>query len=158
VLRQHSFWIALLFYSLLILATITLGRSGMFGVWQAAISRYTTFSVLAVASLYALLAKMVFATRSSVLRTVILIPLFGIILLSAGISYRNGIEVGRAQEVSRERAAHILETYDTQPDARLVALYPRPKTVRRRAPLLERFGYNVFSEALPPDPSVRHND
>jgi hypothetical protein len=158
VLRQHSFWISLLFYSLFILATITLGRSGMFGVWQAAISRYTTFSVLAVASLYALLAKMVFATTASVLRTVILIPLFGIILLSAGISYRDGIEVGRAQEVSRERAAHILETYDTQPDARLVALYPRPKTVRRRAPLLERLGYNVFSEPLPPDPSVRHND
>src|SRR5215216_4651538 len=84
VLRQHSFWISLLFYSLFILATITLGRSGMFGVWQAAISRYTTFSVLAVASLYALLAKMVFATTASVLRTVLLLALFGIILLRAG--------------------------------------------------------------------------
>src|SRR5215207_5482926 len=158
MLRQHSFWISLLFYSLFILATITLGRSGMFGVLQAAISRYTTFSVLAVASLYALLAKMVFATTASVLRTVLLLALFGIILLSAGVSYRDGIEVGRVQEVSRERAAHVLETYRSQPDARLVALYPRPKTVRRRAPLLERLGYNVFSEPLPPDPSVRHND
>src|SRR5215203_2722547 len=158
VLRQHSFWISLLFYSLFILATITLGRSGMFGVLQAAISRYTTFSVLAVASLYALLAKMVFATTASVLRIVLLLALFGIILLSAGVSYRDGIEVGRVQEVSRERAAHVLETYRSQPDARLVALYPRPKTVRRRAPLLERLGYNVFSEPLPPDPSVRHND
>src|SRR5215217_7690917 len=158
VLRQHSFWISLLFYSLFILATITLGRSGMFGVLQAAISRYTTFSVLAVASLYALLAKMVFATTASVLRTVLLLALFGIILLSAGVSYRDGIEVGRVQVVSRERAAHVLETYRSQPDARLIALYPRPKTVRRRAPLLERLGYNVFSEPLPPDPSVRHND
>ena len=158
VLRQHPFWISLLFYSLLILATITLGRSGMFGVLQATASRYTTFSVLAVASIYALLAKMVFATTASVLRTVLLITLFGIILLSAGVSYRDGIEVGRAQEVSTERAAHILETYGSQPDARLVALYPRPETVRSRAPFLERLGYNVFSEPLPPDPSVRHND
>lgn len=158
VLRQHPFWISLLFYSLLILATITLGRSGMFGVLQATASRYTTFSVLAVASLYALLAKMVFATTASVLRTVLLLALFGIILLSAGVSYRDGIEVGRAQEVSRERAAHVLETYRSQPDARLVALYPRPETVRSRAPFLERLGYNVFSEPLPPDPSVRHND
>jgi hypothetical protein len=158
-LREHPFWISLLFYSLFILATITLGRSGMFGVWQAAISRYTTFSVLAVASIYAMLAKMVFATRASVLRSVLLIALFGIILLSAGISYRNGIEVGRAQEVSRERAAHVLESYRSQPDTRLAAtLYPRAETVRRRAPLLERLGYNVFSEPLPPDPSVRHND
>src|SRR5215211_1051473 len=158
VLRQHSFWISLLFYSLFILATITLGRSGMFGVWQAAIARYTTFSILAVASLYALLAKMAFATRASVLRIVLLIALFGTILMNAAISYRNGIEVGRAQEASRERAAHVLETYRSQPDARLAAtLYPRAETVRRRAPLLERLGYNVFSEPLPPDPSVRHN-
>jgi hypothetical protein len=157
--REHPFFISLFFYSSLILLTITLGRAGMFGVWQAAISRYTTFSVLAVASVYAMLAKMVFATRASVLRTVLLIALFGTILLSAGISYRNGIEVGRAQEASRERAAHVLETYRSQPDARLAAtLYPRAETVRRRAPLLERLGYNVFSEPLPPDPSVRHND
>src|ERR687890_122921 len=158
VLRQHPFWISLLFYSLLILATITLGRSGMFGVLQATASRYTTFSVLAVASLYALLAKMVFAKTASVLRTVLLLALFGIILLSAGVSYRGGIEVGRVQEASSERAAHVLETYSSQPDARLVALYPRPETVRSRAPLLARLGYNVFSEPLPPDPSVRHND
>src|SRR5215212_2029486 len=122
-LREHPFWVSLFFYSLFILATITLGRSGMFGVWQAAISRYTTFSVLAVASVYAMLAKMVFTTTASVLRTVVLIALVGIILLNAAISYRNGIEVGRAQEASRERAAHVLETYRSQPDARLVALY-----------------------------------
>src|SRR5829696_7831920 len=159
VLREHPFFISLFFYSSLILLTITLGRAGMFGVWQAAISGYTTFSVLAVASVYAMLAKMVFATRASVLRTVLLIALFGTILFSAGISYRNGIEVGRAQEASRERAAHVLETYRSQPDARLAAtLYPRAETVRRRAPLLERLGYNVFSEPLPPDPSVGRND
>src|SRR5215213_10926497 len=98
VLREHPFWISLLFYSLFILATITLGRSGMFGIWQAAISRYTTFSILAVASVYAMLAKMVFARRSGVGRTVLLITLFGTVLLSTGISYRNGVEVGRAQE------------------------------------------------------------
>src|SRR5215210_616801 len=146
VLREHSFWVSLFFYSLLILATITLGRSGMFGVWQAAVSRYTTFSILAVASVYTMLAKMVFARRSSVGRTVLLITLFGTVLLSTGISYRNGIEVGRVQEVSRERAAYVLKTYKSQPDVRLAALYPRPETVRRRAPLLEKLGYNVFSE------------
>jgi hypothetical protein len=146
VLREHPFFISLLFYSLLILATITLGRAGMFGVWQATISRYTTFSVLAVASVYAMLAKMVFARRSSIGRTVVLIALFGTVLLSAGISYRNGIEAGRAQEASRERAAYVLKTYESQPDARLADLYPRPETVRRRAPLLERLGYNVFSQ------------
>jgi hypothetical protein len=158
VLREHPFWISLLFYSLFILATITLGRSGMFGAWQADISRYTTFSVLAVASLYAMLAKMVFATRAGVVRTVLLIALFGAILLNASISYRNGIEVGRMQEASRERAAHVLKTYASQPDARLAVLYPRPETVRRRAPVLEKLGYNVFSEPVRHRVSERHND
>jgi hypothetical protein len=159
VLREHPFWISLLFYSLLILATITLGRSGMFGLWQAAVSRYTAFSILAVTSLYAMLAKMVFTIRASVLRSVLLIALFGAILLNCGISYRNGIEVGRAQEAFRERAAHVLETYNSQPDARLAAtLYPRPETVRRRAPVLRRRGYNVFSEPVTHDVNVPHND
>src|SRR5215212_6755656 len=121
VIREHPFWVSLLFYSLFILATITLGRSGMFGVLQATASRYATFSILAVASLYALLAKMVFATTTNVLRTLLLLALFGIILLSAGVSYRDGIEVGRVQEVSRDRAAHVLETYRSEPDARLAA-------------------------------------
>jgi hypothetical protein len=158
MIREHPFWISLLSYSLFILAIITLGRSGMFGVWQATASRYTTFSILAVASVYAMLAKMVFAIRADVARIVLLIALFGVLLLNAGISYRNGIEAGRAQEAFEERAAHVLETYESQPDARLVALYPRPEMVRRRAPVLERLGYNVFSEPLPHDPSVRHND
>jgi hypothetical protein len=143
---------------LFILATITLGRAGMFGVWQAAISRYTTFSILAVASIYTLLARMVFARSSGVGRVVLLVALFGIVLLSAGISYRNGIEAGRVQEASRERAAHVLETYRSQPDVRLAALYPRPETVRSRAPVLQRLGYNVFSKPLPHDVSVGHND
>jgi len=158
VLRQHPFWISLLFYSLFILATITLGRSGMFGVWQAAISRYTTFSVLAAASVYAMLAKVVFTIRAGDVRTALLVVLFGAMLLNAGFSYRNGIEAGRAQEVYRERAAHVLKTYESQRDARLAVLYPHPETVRRRAPFLERLGYNVFSEPLPQNVSARHND
>src|SRR5215212_8870283 len=148
VIREHPFWISLLLYSLFILATIALGRSGIYGVWQAALSKYTTFSVLAVASVYAMLAKMVFAARAGVIRTVLLVVLVGTMLLSAGISYRNGVEVGKKQEVLRERAAHVLKTYESQPDARLVATlyYPRPETVRKRAPVLKRLGYNVFSK------------
>jgi hypothetical protein len=148
VIREHAFFISLFFYSLLILATITLGRSGMYGAWQAALSRYTTFSIPAVVSLYAMLATMLFARGASVGRSVLLVILFGTILLSAGISYRNGIEVGRVQEALRERAAYVLKTYKFQPDRRLVVAlhYPRPETVRRRALILERLGYNVFSK------------
>jgi hypothetical protein len=99
-----------------------------------------------VASVYAVLAKMLFARRSSIGLTVLLITLVGAILLSSGISYRNGIEVGRAQEASREKAAYVLKTYESQPDARLAVFYRRPEMVRKRAPILEKLGYNVFSK------------
>ncbi len=148
VIREHPFWVSLLFYSLFILAAITLGRSGLYGVWQAALSKYTTFSLLAVAGIYAMLTKMAFAIRAGVIRTVLLVVLVGAVLFSAGVSYRNGVEVGREQEALRESAAHVLQTYKSQPDARLVATlaYPRPEMVRKRAFVLERLGYNVFAK------------
>src|SRR5215210_6005478 len=91
VLREHPFWISLLFYSLFILATITLGRSGMFGVWQATISRYTTFSILAVSSVYAMLEKMVCARSSGLGRAVVVDARLGTKRRIAGMSYRHGI-------------------------------------------------------------------
>ena len=153
-ISEFSFWISLLLYSFCILTSITLGRSG-FGVEQALESRYTSFSILAVVSVYAMLAKTVFEKRAR-LNTVLLVAFFGIILLSATISYSEGVKQGSREKVSRERAAFVLSTYESQPDELLTrTLYPSAKIVRTRAPILQSLGYNVFSErqaqgSLPP--------
>jgi biotin operon repressor len=58
--------------------------------------------------------------------------------------------------VSREKAAFVLSTYESQPDELLSKkLNPSAKLIRKRAPVLQRLGYNVFSEpqargSLPP--------
>lgn len=153
-ISEFSFWISLLLYSFCILTSITLGRSG-FGVEQALESRYTSFSILAVVSVYAMLAKTVFEKRAR-FNTILLVAFSGIILLSATISYSEGVKQGSREKVSRERAAFILSTYETQPDELLTrTLYPSAKIVRKRAPILQRLGYNVFSQrqaqsSLPP--------
>jgi hypothetical protein len=153
-LPEYSFWVSLLLYSSLILASITLGRSGVFGVIQAMASRYTTFSIIAVVSIYVMLAKTAFERRS-LTNTILLATMSGIVLLSAAYSYSKGIEVGSKERVYREKAASVLSTYESQPDEALTeSLNPRTKVVRERAPVLQRLGYNVFSEpqSLPLSP------
>jgi hypothetical protein len=74
------------------------------------------------------------------------------VLLSVITSYPNGIHWGRKEEESREKAAFVLSTYESQPDEALTeSLDPNnPKAVRKLAPVLQRLGYNVFSESPTP--------
>jgi hypothetical protein len=152
-LGEYSFWVSLLSWALLMLAAITLGRSGQFGALQAMAPRYTTFSILAVVSVYAMLVKMLFERRSNI-NAVLLVALAGLVLLSAFVSYSRGINEGRKERASREKAAFVLSGYESQPDEALSErLNPRASVVRERAPILQRLGYNVFSEprgSLPP--------
>jgi hypothetical protein len=159
-LGEYSFWLSLILYSSLILVSITLGRSG-FGIEQALVSRYTTFSVLVVIGVYVVLAKTAFEKRLSV-NTVLLVVLLGVILLSAVISYSKGIEAGSRESVSREKAAFVLSTYESQPDELLTKrLNPSARLIRKRAPILQKLGYNVFSTSqaqgsLPPLSALSH--
>lgn len=154
-LGEHSFWVSLLFWSFLILATITLGRSGS-GAGNALVSRYTTFSILAVVGVYAMLLEMTLERRSTI-NAILLVVLAGFVLFGVVISYPNGITIGSKEEASREKAAFVLSTYKSEPDEALVeSLNPRARVVRESAPVLQKLGYNVFSEgsqaqrSLPP--------
>ena len=72
------------------------------------------------------------------------------VLLSLPAAYAEGIEDGRVKEMIRQRAAYVLATYKSQPDIALRSLYPKnSELVRKRAPVLERLGYNVFSNSGP---------
>lgn len=155
-LGEYSFWVSLLLWSFLVLAAITLGRSG-FGAGSALASRYTAFSILAVVSIYAMLVKMTVERRSSIGRPsvslILLVTLSGAVLLSAATAYPNGVDWGNKEKLSREKAAFILSTYETQPDETLTeSVNSSAKVVRERAPVLQRLGYNVFSERQAPSP------
>jgi hypothetical protein len=144
-LGEGSFWAALVLFSLVILASITVGRMG-FGIEQALISRYASFPILAVVGVYAMLVKLVSDQRSQI-NTALLGTLSGLMLLGILVSFPEGVKAGKDTKASREQAAFILSMYRSQPDELLEeSLSPGAEEVREHAPTLERLGYNVFSE------------
>jgi hypothetical protein len=150
--REYSFWIALLLFSLLILMAIMAGRSGAQGLPPP---RYANFSVLATVTVYVILARLSLEDRSRAV-VALLGSLCVVVLLSIPVSYYKGITAGKALENRREQAAYVLYTYSSQPDQCLELVRNKTTdTVRRLAPQLERLGYNVFSEPRVPPPSHR---
>jgi hypothetical protein len=143
-LAEHSFFAALILFAFLVLLSITVGRAER-GIEQALVSRYATYSILGVVGLYGMLTKL-YLERGSRVAALAFAALLACVLLSLPVAYTEGIEAGHATEVIRQRAARTLATYESQPDFALASLYPNPEVVRKRAPLLERLDYNVFSE------------
>lgn len=140
----YPFWISLSALSLLISLSITAGR-GALGAETALAPRYTTFSLLAVIGAYAMFAKLWADGGGRLLRGAFA-ALTAVVLLSVPVSYSNGFQLGAAEEAFRQRAATVLEEYETRPDEDLRMLHRRPEIVESRAPELERLGYNVFAE------------
>jgi hypothetical protein len=147
--RRMSFWIALLAYSALMMLLITIGRSG-FGVNQGLSSRYSSFSGLGVIALLGLLVRRAHADRSRAAigflgATIVLVA------LSVPGTISDGIRSGRHRSSSGQRAAYILYTYRSEPDALLRDIFqPSPALVRGFAPFLEHKRYVVFAAARPP--------
>ncbi len=153
---EYSFWIALVFFSFLVLASIVVGRAelGTAGVSIGAASKYTTFSILSVIGVYAILAKQILE-ENSYLTTALLGTLAVLVVLSAPVSYAEGTEAGRTMKAKREEAAFTLHTYETQPEEFLSEVHRQQgENMERKVLQLERLGYNVFSEprsqVLPP--------
>lgn len=155
-IEGNSFWVSLLAFSLLSMALITAGRSGfpdevLFA--QPTASRYATFSVLAVAALYAVFAKLVWQGRS-----IVASALFGVVLVlvlvSMPISYQKGLEAGELTKVYRERLASVIIDYRFQPRAALLISGWDPRRVRQHARFLDRLDQSVFSGI--PDPRDRN--
>lgn len=145
-----SFWIAFLCFSLFSLASIIVARSGsVAGVDQALVSKYTTFSVLVVVGVYAILVKLALDTR---LPRLAVLPgaLSVLVLLSLPFSFAGAIEEGRKLNAEQDRAAFALSTYESQSDEILREyIHKKPKT-QERAIVLEKLGYSVFSDRSEP--------
>ena len=147
-LGEYWFWVALLLFSFVVLASITLGRSN-YGILQALASKYASFSVLAVIATYAILVKLVLERRSYLTAGALGI-LSVLILTSIPWYYSKGIEQGKSIKAQRERIAFILATYESQPDEAFQEVHRKPnpnrvKRIKRQASFLDRLGYNVFS-------------
>lgn len=147
-LGKCSFWISLLPFSLLILASTTLARGGS-GIEDALNSKYVTFSILAVIGAYAMLVRSALEHRKPV-TTISLGILTALIVSSIPVSYAEELNNARIIEKRKEQAAFVLATYRSQPDEVMVRFFRRsPEASRHRASVLETLGYSVFSEPRP---------
>jgi len=152
----YSFWVAMLLFSLATLATISAGRAE-FGLSQASLSRYSTFSLLAVLAIYGLLVERFLDNRRTrgarhrLSSAILLGVLCAVIVPSVPISYARGMAAGERTREVRETTAIVLGTYEFQPEEHIIDyLYPRSEAVKNRAPVLERLNYNVFADGQNP--------
>lgn len=143
-LGRYSFWFSLTVFSLLVIASIAAGRSGL-GEENAMAPRYTTFTILATIGLYAGLVQLSLENKIRFAAALLGILLM-VVVVNIPLSYRSGINKGFRNEAARMEAAQVLHTYESQPNERLKTLHNNPENVRRRAPILEELGYNVFSK------------
>ncbi len=110
----------------------------------ATVSRYTTFSILAVVGLYAIYARLAWESRTGVAYA-----LFGIVLVlvlvSIPTSYRTGLQAGKETRASREYAASILADYRHQPVSSLMIFGSNPRLVKQYAHTLDRLDVSIFA-------------
>lgn len=143
---ENAFWISLGAFSLLSLALIAAGRSGFGGeaFAQAGVSRYAAFSIPGVVALYCLLANLTLNAGSRVAAG-LLVLLAVAMLASVAHSYPRGMEAGRKIEDSREQAARILVSHETEPLAAFTIFGHEPKRIQGYARFMDRRDYGVFA-------------
>ena len=148
-IRGSAFWVGLLAFAFLSLASITAGRVGfpeeaLFA--QPTVSRYATFSLLAVASLYAIFTTLAWERRSTVTFTLLGIVL-GMVLVCVPASYQAGLEAGEQTKASRERAVAVLSDYKSQPVSSFLIFGDDPRRVKRYARVLDRLDESIFADS-----------
>lgn len=169
-LRENAFWIGVVLFSLGVLAVITAGRASL-GPQSAMAPRYSSFSLLAVISVYVMLMKLVLDTVAVDFRDIAsraVAPLAAAFLVALALiipaTYLGGYLVGARNEATMTQAAEALQNAEATPEARLeILLRQPPDFIRQNAEILDRLDYNVFAEepsdeetgeAASPAPSV----
>lgn len=145
-LGECSFWMALVLFSFLVLAATALAR----GAGEEALNpKYVTYSVLAVAGVYAILVRLLSENRTPLISTP-LVTLTALVAASIPVSYIGGVERGEDNRTNKEEAAFVLATHETQPDDVLQRLLrPNPDARRELISTLEALEYSVFSSPRP---------
>jgi large-conductance mechanosensitive channel len=144
-LGEHSFWLALIAFSLIFLLSLTVGRSGG-GIVNALSSRYITFTVLSIVGAYTILAKLAIE-RSSRVAVFSFGAIFVLVVASIPFSYVSGVEKANKVEAKKKREAATLSTYSSQPLRDLRVTNRRPEKVKQYSFVLCKLDYTVFSES-----------
>lgn len=145
LVRENSFWLTLLLFSFLAVGSILVGRAG-FGKGVPLWSRYTTYSIPIVVSLYVLSVNLIYKKpRSNIVKV---IPTVLLILITTGsvFSYINGYKVGKEWHLLRKYQAVNILTIEIQPDQALKGIFPSIPVLRDLAKQMKMLNYSVYRE------------
>jgi len=142
---EQAFWLATLAFSLGILGSVTLGRSG-FGFGQAFSPRYATFSIpLLVATYVVLISQHRKNGKPAAGWLTVVLPLA--MVFGTVTSFSDGWNAGRYTWLSREYQRFVICTLDAQPDE-IIQVFPpeRLREIRPAAAMMKKMRLNVFSD------------
>jgi hypothetical protein len=152
MISSDTSFFSVLFYSISVVASLVLVRSG-FGIDQALASRYTTMIIPGIAALYILVISLDFNklnVKSFSSGLLICLIVVGILATDSHAYFK----AGKDMYTERRTAAYYLANYTLQPDENLLLLYPIAQTVRQRTDTLIKYKLNVYSEPVSPLPSA----
>ena len=142
-LKENSFLIAVVVFSILTIISITIGRTTL-STRSTFPSRYTTFTILLVVALYIMSVYLNLFTKSNIIK-IIKIVLIVFIAISVCISYYDGIYIGQGYKEHRQQQSFILSKYKILPIQILRHIYPPSgEKIEKYAPVLEKLNFNVF--------------
>jgi hypothetical protein len=141
---QHSFWLAIIAFGLLIQLQITLARSG-FGINQALSSRYATCSLLIVIGTYSILSNL--SSRRSGNLVLTLRGIYTVlVLIGLFFSTFQGYENGSKRKQVAEYWIFLMCSIESQPDQVLyLSDNVPPALVRRVTRFLKEHKWNFFA-------------
>jgi hypothetical protein len=145
LLQRNSFWLALGSFSMLTLLSIAVGRMG-FGDKIVLESRYSTYSIPLIVSLYVMMIDLFQFKKYKVIYIIFLAVFSYAVFTAAMTSYAESYEEGMELKVAHENLVPVLLNFKTSGDPELSRMYPHPDIVRERAFLLEKWHYSVFSQ------------
>ncbi len=143
-IQENSFWITMAAYSLFIVLSISIGRSG-FTTEQALVSRYTTFTIPFLIGLYAILIDLKNYKKSFSVKCLYSFLVF-IMIFGLFFSYKCGVDEGIRIKKERDYLAAALLNYKEASDEDLGRIYPVPEEVRQSSSFLEEYNYSLFSK------------
>ena len=143
--RALLFPLSLLMYVILFDISLTVGRSG-FGLAQASSSRYMTYDLLFLISIYLLFVKLAKGAlqRKKIVHSALGI-LIGFLIVQVAVSYQDGIAAGQEEYRSKIVASDVFMHYKKRSDKLIEQyIYPDAQILRRRATVLQQYHLSIF--------------
>ncbi|MCE5266263.1 MAG: hypothetical protein LLG00_00050 [Planctomycetaceae bacterium] len=152
--QEQSFWLALIAFAILVLAAITLGRTGC-GLDRAMNSRYTLYSLLLIIGIYGIGALQKRSEPRGISRYLARITL-DLAVFGVAACFVEGLTVGQGLHDQREYERFLLYTSDMQPDEALT-FFPlhdangkidvdQARRVREWISVMRQFRSGVFAD------------